>query len=72
MAAENSFSWRNVITLALFCVVAAFGGGIVVRNVLHEYAAWKVAGFAVAAGIFIAIFAVILMQVLSSLREQRQ
>lgn len=71
MAAENSFSWRNVIILAMFCIVAALGGGVIVRNILHDYGAWKAVGYGAAAGIFIAVFAIILMQVLSSLREQQ-
>ncbi|MCM8782502.1 MAG: hypothetical protein NC828_05585 [Candidatus Omnitrophica bacterium] len=65
--AENTqgFNWASSLIAIVFCILAAFGGGVTVQSTLHNSGGWVVAGYAVTAGIFIAITAVVLMQVLA-------
>jgi hypothetical protein len=67
----NGVCWTSIIILAVFCILAGFGGGITVQNVLSSsHAGWVPVGYGVVAGIFTAISAVIFMQVFSSLRQK--
>lgn len=68
---NNGVCWTSIIILAVFCVLAGFGGGITVQNVLSSsHAGWVPVGYGVVAGIFTAISAVIFKQVLSSLKQK--
>lgn len=67
----NGVCWTTIIILAVFCIMAGFGGGITIQNVLSSsHAGWVPVGYGVVAGIFTAISAVIFMQVLSYLRQK--
>ncbi len=67
----NGVCWTSIIILAVFCILAGFGGGITVQNVLSSsHAGWVSVGYGVVAGIFTAISAVIFKQVLSSLKQK--
>jgi heme A synthase len=70
--AENiqELKWKSALITALFCIVAALGGGMTIKMSLANSGGWVVAGYAVTAGIFMAISAVILMQVLSALSKE--
>jgi len=70
MESKSSFRWTHVITAAIFCIVASFGGGIVIKNILAEHSGWIVAGYGISAGIFIAIAVIALMYALSFLTEK--
>ncbi|WP_333654750.1 hypothetical protein [Dissulfurispira sp.] len=68
---NNGVCWTSIIILAVFCILAGFGGGITVQNVLSSsHAGWVPVGYGVVAGIFTAMSAVIFMQVFSSLRQK--
>lgn len=66
----QEFSWSSALITALFCIAAAFGGGLTVQAMLHNSGGWVVAGYAVTVGIFIAISAVILIQVFSAFSKK--
>ncbi|MFZ6006199.1 MAG: hypothetical protein ACOYU2_00930, partial [Nitrospirota bacterium] len=67
----NGVCWSSIIILAVFCILAGFGGGITVQNVLSSnHAGWVPVGYGVVAGIFTAMSAVIFMQVFSSLKQK--
>ncbi|BCB95103.1 hypothetical protein JZK55_00250 [Dissulfurispira thermophila] len=68
----NGVCWRSIIILSIFCIMAGFGGGITVQNVLSggNHAAWVSVGYGIVAGVFIAISVVIFKTVLSSLKQQ--
>lgn len=66
---ENGVCWTSIIILSIFCVLAGFGGGITVKNILSSsHAAWVSVGYGVVVGIFTAISTVIFKSVLSSLK----
>lgn len=68
---NNGINWAAMIIVAIFCILAGFGGGITVQNVLSiSHAGWVSVGYGVVAGIFTAISAVIFMQVFSSLKQR--
>ncbi len=70
MELKSSFRWTHVIITAIFCIIAAFGGGIAIKNILAGHGGWIVASYGISAGIFIAIAAVILMYVIPFLTEK--
>lgn len=70
MESKSSFRWTHVIITAIFCIIAGFGGGIVIKNILAGHGGWIVAGYGISAGIFIATASVILMYVLPFLTEK--
>ena len=71
MGSKNDFNWMTVILLAAFCIFGSFGGGISIRGLVEHHSAWAIAGFGVAAGIFIAISVVLIKQVLAFLQDDR-
>lgn len=64
---NNDMNWKSIIIVAVFCILAAFGGGFAIQSALLEVSGWTTVGYGVVAGIFTAISAVIFMQVLSYL-----
>ena len=70
MDTKHAFHWPSVILVMLFCLLAALGGGLTVRNVLTSHAAWILPFYGLVGGIFVAFGAVILTTVIKSLREE--
>ncbi len=65
MAAKNDFSWAKVILLAAFCILGSFGGAFSIQSLIEHHSPAVLIGYGVAAGIFIAISAVIILQIVS-------
>jgi hypothetical protein len=58
-----------VILVIVFCILASFGGGLTVRNILARNNGWTLPAYGFVAGIFVAFSAVIISYVMKSLRE---
>jgi hypothetical protein len=69
VGSKNDFNWMTVILLAAFCILGSFGGGVSIRGLVEHHSGWGAAGLGVSAGIFIAISAVLIKQVLASLQD---
>jgi len=69
MEEKNDFNWLSVIIVIAFCILASFGGGLTVRNILAKENGWILPAYGFVAGIFVAFSAVIISYVMKSLRE---
>lgn len=66
----KKIDFMSVIIIALLAIISAMGAGITVKNVLHDFGGWVVAGYGIIAGIFISLFLIILIFAYSSLKEE--
>lgn len=69
MKSENDLGGESIIVM-LFCLLASFGAGYSLKGIVSGISGWQALAFAVGAGIFTAISAVLLYQFLVSLREK--
>lgn len=65
MESKKGFSWVSVIVVIAFCVLSGLGAGVTVTKILHRNGGWIIPAYAMVAGIFTALSAVILAYVLS-------
>ncbi len=71
MKSDNKkIDFMSTIIIALLALISAIGAGITVKNVLHDFGGWIVAGYGIVAGIFISLFLIVLMFAYSSLKEE--
>ncbi len=68
MKSKNEPSFMTVVAL-LFCIVTSVAAGTGLAKLAPELNGWAAAGYAITAAIFIAISVVILMQIMSALRD---
>lgn len=69
MKSENDLGKESIIVM-FFCLLASLGAGFSLKGIVPGISGWQALAFAVGAGIFIAISAVLLYQLLVSLREK--
>lgn len=71
VASNNEFSWKTVIIMLIFLILSSLGGAFAIQNKLNgNHSAVVSVGYAAAAGIFIVVAIVVLMQVLSAFKEK--
>ncbi len=59
------------IVLAAFCILASVLGAISLEEIISHLNKWQKGGYAIAAGVFIAMSAVILNQILSFFQNEK-
>ncbi len=69
MASKNDISWITIV-VTIFCVMASIGAGLNLQRLADRLSGAQAVGYWLVAGIFIALSAVILAQVLSALRKK--
>ena len=68
MESKSSLNWVTIV-VGLFCLLGSFGAGRNIQWLIHRINGFQAVGYALVGGIFIAISAVVLTQVLQSLSE---
>jgi hypothetical protein len=66
MASKNSLNWVTIVG-GLFCILGSFGAGLSIRGIVQHINGFQAVGYVLVGGIFIAISALVITQVLSSL-----
>ena len=67
---KNNMDWSATIVGVIFCIAAGIGAGTSVQTALHTKPGWVLPFYAVVTGIFTGMGAVLLLTVLSSLKQK--
>jgi hypothetical protein len=70
MSEKNDMDWSLVIIGVVFTLLAGSGAGMTVGRVLHSHPGWVLPFYGVVTGIFTGFGAVLLLTVLSSLKQE--
>ncbi len=68
MKLKNEPNFMTVVAV-LFCIVASVAGGESLKTLAPKIGAWAAVGYAIVAAIFIGVAIVIVIQIMSSLRD---
>ncbi len=67
---QNKEADFSSIIVGVVCIIMAVAGGLSMLHIISHLNGWQAAGYALVGGIFIALFAVILNEIISFLRRR--